>query len=344
MANVDKSWNLKLVRAREALDLLRQAQGDKDEIDWGDVWIAHPDTGYTRNPVFGWNGDESGMLLTDRGLNFKEAGDDPHDPLTYSGFPGHGTRIASVLCGNLPGNFVGVAPGVPTVPYRVTNSVILSKKERRRNIANAIRHAIDFNCCDIITISLGINTLSFFGGRPLGKAVDYAYENGVIVVAAGGQVIDRVTYPGKFARTIGVGGVSPNREVWFRYHEDWLDNIDVWAPADEIWRANTVIEGGAEKYDYDFGDGTSYATVHVSGAAAMWLVYRDDDINAKYDQPWQRVEAFRKLLKATHQAVEGGFQPAEGTGILDIKAVLEADLPDLTDDDFVAQKAEVQIF
>ena len=61
----------------------------------------------------------------------------------------------------------------------------------------------------------------------------------------------------------------------------------------------------------------------------MWLVYRDDDINAKYDQPWQRVEAFRKLLKATHQDVAGKFQPVEGTGILDIKAVLEADLPDL---------------
>ncbi len=344
MARPDKDWNLMLVKAHEALEIMRQAQNGGTEIDWRDIRIAHPDTGYTINPVFDWTAGESGTLLVDRGVNYKRPGSEPRDPLRYSGFPGHGTRIGGVLCGNLPGTFMGVAPGVPTVPYRATNSVILSDRKQRKSIADAIRHAIDHNNCGVVSISPGIHILSIFGRRPLGEAVDYAYDNGVIVVAAGGQVIDRVTYPGKFSRTIGVGGVKPDLNVWHRYHRDWLKYIDVWAPADDIWRPNTVHEHGAEKFPYKFGSGTSYATVHVAGAAAMWLVYRGADIATAYPEPWQRIEAFRALIKQTHQAIEGDYQPADGTGILDIQALLQADLPSAGVLDFEDQKAEDQIF
>ena len=184
--------------------------------------------------------------------------------------------------------------------------------------------------------------LSWFGGRPLGRAVDKAYDNGIIVVAAGGQVIDVVTYPGKFFRTIGVGGVTPKREVWFEYNRAMLEFIDVWAPADPILRANTVLMNGQEQYELGNGDGTSYATVHVAGAAAMWLVYREDQIERKYSKPWMRVEAFRKLLKKTHQDVEGDYRPAPDTGILDIKALLDANLPRITQADYEKRKAEDQ--
>lgn len=340
----DKSWNLKMVRAREALDTLPKLANQPDKVDWGDVWIGHADTGFTHNPVFGWSGGQSNTLLASRGVNYMEPGSLPQDPLDYNGFPGHGTRTGSVLAGDLPGTFVGVAPGVPTVPYRVTDNIVLAKKALRQNLANAIRHAVDANACDVISISLGINVLSIFGGRSLGRAVDYAYENGVIVVAAGGQVIDRVTYPGKFSRSIGVGGVRANSEAWFRYHEDWKQYIDVWAPGDEVYRANAVLKNGAEDYKFGRGDGTSYGTVHVAGAAAMWLVHREQEIDTKYTVPWKRVEAFRKLVKDTHQPVAGDYQPVDGTGILDIKAVLDANLPDITDDDYVERKAENEIF
>ena len=40
-------------------------------------------------------------------------------------------------------------------------------------------------------------------------AFDCAYMAGVIVCAAGGQYTDTVTYPGRYFRTIGVGGVQP---------------------------------------------------------------------------------------------------------------------------------------
>jgi subtilisin family serine protease len=296
----DKSWNLKMVHAREALAKLPRRPDMDDEIDWRGVEIAHLDTGYTRHPVFGpWNGNDSGVLLT------------------------------SVLCGNLPGTMVGVAPGLPTIPYRITNHVVIMSETTRGRMADAIRHAVEVEGCEVISISLGTPLLP--GGQPLGDAVDFAYERGIMVIAAGGQVTDRVTYPGRFERSIGVGGVMPNREVWMEYHVDEFESdaeyIDVWGPADEVWRANSVFrDGQMVEAPYEEGDGTSYATVHVAAAAAMWLAFHGDALDDAYPEPWQRIEAFRTLIKSTSQPVAGDYPVHNGTGILDIEALLDADL------------------
>ena len=348
----DKKWNLKMVRAAPALAMLPRVSGSDDEIDWGEVEVAHLDTGATRHSVFGpWIGDDSPILEPARGLNLQEAGQPPFDPLSYRGFPGHGTRTQSVLCADLPGEFVGVAPGLPTVPYRVTNSVVIASRKTQKKVAAAIRHAVDVASCEVISISLGHIMLSPLS-NPLGKAVDHAYENGVIVVAAGGQGVDRVTYPCKFWRSIGCGGVKPNREVWWEYDtpdsdgtgSDQTQFLDVWGPADEIWRANSkLVNGEVVDGDYKEGDGTSYATVHVAAAAAMWLAFHGEAaLGDIYPQPWQRIEAFRKLLKDTKQEIAGPYQPSNDTGILDIKALLDAPLPPTDEVKIEQRKAEQQ--
>jgi subtilisin family serine protease len=179
----------------------------------------------------------------------------------------------------------------------------------------------------------------------MGRAVDRAYEAGAIVVAAGGQMIDSVTYPGKYARTIGVGGVTWQRRIWFDY-DAGQEMIDVWAPAEGVLRADSMaavgqavmppIEGddpgafalGSDSHSgaYGTGDGTSYATTHVAAAAAMWLLLRQDDIARTYGEAWQRVEAFRRLLRTTAGSINGK-QPANRTGVLDIERLLLAALP-----------------
>ncbi len=65
----------------------------------------------------------------------------------------------------------------------------------------------------------------------------------------------------------------------------------------------------------------------------MWLRLRRDDLNEKYLEPWMRIEAFRKLVRATGQAVVGTAQPDEGTGILDIAALLQSELPKIVNGD-----------
>ena len=330
-------WPLEMVRAETAQQLVRGAQGGGAAIDWGEVWVAHPDTGYTEHPVFGFQGGQSPVLLVDRGVNFVEPGTPPKDSLTGGMFAGHGTRTGSVLCGNQAPDLRAAAPGVPTVPYRVNDSTLLFGKAAKQNLANAIRRAIDDNGCDVVSISMGINILNPFD-RALGRAVDHAYENGVIVVGAGGQIVDVVVYPGKFFRAVGVGGVTPAAEVWpdSQYDRDLVDFIDVWAPADPIRRADTKADGaGGERYVYgDNGDGTSYATVLVAAAAALWLVFRRDDINRTYSEAWQRIEAFKALLKSTARPIVNNPDVSArtgalliDTGILDIEALLKADLP-----------------
>ena len=220
MAELD--WNLKLVRAREALALLPRKPNSDDEIDWREVDVAHIDTGCTRHPVFGpWSGDQSPFLRPWDGLNLMEKNEAAFDHLDHDGYPGHGTRTASVLCGNLPGRFVGLAPGIPTIPYRAVNSTVLWTKKARNRVARCIRHAVEINACEIVSMSMGFPQMSLFGQRRLGQAVDYAYEEGTILVAAGGQVIDRVTYPGRFSRTIGVGASPRTRRFGSNMTNPW---------------------------------------------------------------------------------------------------------------------------
>ena len=75
----------------------------------------------------------------------------------------------------------------------------------------------------------------------------------------------------------------------------------------------------------------------------MWIAVHLDALVSTYPQPWQRVEAFRQVLRQSYITVHGGYAPAPGTGIIDILALLRADLPDpavLNE----ASKAEGQVF
>lgn len=340
-------WNVEMVKGREAQDLLPRDPNNPDAIDWGDVEVAQIDTGCTQHEAFGpWTNNQSPVLNVDDGVNLCERGHPPFDPLNYDGTAGHGTRIQSVICARLPGTYFGVAPGVPTIPYRAINHVVITSKSARKRIAEAIRHAVDINACEVISLSVGTPLLSLFGQRQMGSAVDYAYKNGVIVVGAGGQIIDRVTYPGKFSRTIGVGGVSEDRSVWFEYEQGMARrSIDIWAPADDIHRANSKLGNGNSLIgNYGVGDGTSYATAHVACAAAMWLTFHRNTLDNAYPKPWQRIEAFRRLLAETSTDVAGDYWPDTSKGILNIEALLNAALPAKSDLVRERRKAEDEIF
>jgi len=211
------------------------------------------------------------------------------------------------------------------VPYRVSNFVVLDTLWwKNKRVGEAIKHAVFNAGCSVLSISMGDPCNA---SNLMGEAIDLAYEHGVIVVAAAGNITSEVTYPGRYSRAFGIGGITRREEPWNGGSRGIT--VDISAPAAGISRADCRLENGQFTPDYgNVGDGTSYATVHVSAAAAMWLAHHGEALGQYHSQRWQIVEAFRSVL--TSSARQPGPKWDEnlfGAGILDIEALLKADLP-----------------
>jgi hypothetical protein len=311
-----------------------QHWGGANAIDYGNVIVGHIDTGFTQHPALGWKEGTSSFVLTDRDRNFFYEELFPHpeipsfvfanpysaeDPLTGA-FGGHGTRTASVLAGHYEAeNFFGAAPRVPHVPVRISNSVWISNV--MDGLADALAWLIDQVGCQVITMSMGAALPAAVTGR-VAAQVDRAYERGIIYVCAAGNIVESVVAPARNPRTIAVAGTTPGGVPWSKSSHG--PQVDISAPCDPIRRA-TVSRTG--KFSIGNGDGTSFATQLVGGAAALWLARHGQAIDQAYPEPWQRVAAFLKLLTATAR-VPAEWDPRQyGAGILQADALLAAALP-----------------
>lgn len=327
--DVQNLWNIKFSHLDKALARIpRKADGT---YAWDGLKVAHLDTGYTRHPALGFppTGD-SPWVRTALGRDFFDNKKDPKDPLIDTLFQprGHGTRTSSALSGDNE-HIKGFAPRLPIVPYRVADDSLIGRRTAAA-IGKAIEHAIDENGCQIVAISLGFPVVD---EGLMGAAIDLAYERGVMVIAACGQMTNKISYPAKSRRAIGIAGVerlaSGKHKIYYPY--EGYSRVDIFAPADPIWRAD-VRE--TTTWIYGTGDGTSYAVPHVVAAAAMWLTLRGQEIRAKYAKPWMRIEAFRQLLRLTQRPTN--FKPPQGclAKAMHADALVSAALPQIDEADF----------
>lgn len=309
----------------------------QNKLPWSDIRIGHIDTGYTEHSALAWTGGSSTTVRARDGHDYWDdptkstVWDDPRDAW-LPGFPGHGTRISGAIAGFAIGTssmpFYGAAPGVGILPFRVTDSVIVDHK--KREIALSIEQAVRSGC-SVVNISLG----ALFGSKKLAQALDYAYDNGVIVVCAAGQIWGEVIYPGRYNRCITMGGVGPGLKPWRSAARGQY--VDLCGPADQIRRilAEPTLPGVAANKisSKPNGDGTSYATAICSGVAAMWLAWHGtDQLKERYGSTglWCIPAAFKKLARET--ATPGNW-PAEenslyGSGIINAGALLMHPLPE----------------
>ncbi len=301
-------------------------------LPWAGIRVAHIDTGYTEHAALGWEHGQSSTVRADEGKDFWDGSadtDGPRDPF-LPGFPGHGTRISAAIAGYYPtangGPFYGVAPGVQIIPFRVTDSVIID------HVQNSVRDAIDkaiATNCHVVNISLGALRPS----KSLAASLDAAYEAGLIVVCAAGQVWGEVIYPGRFNRCVTMGGVGPGLKPW-RSAAKGI-HVDLSGPADSIRRIRAESlppKTTATELADQTGDGTSYATACCSGAAALWLAWHGiDALRDKYGPTglWQIPKVFKYL--ATRYVTPGNWTADDegnyGAGVLNIEAILKAPLP-----------------
>jgi hypothetical protein len=115
------------------------------------------------------------------------------------------------------------------------------------------------NGAKIINLSLGGTSASSY----MYDAIRYAYNRGALVVAAAGnyaQSGNPIFYPAAYAETMAVAATdsSDNRASFSEYHP----YVEIAAPGASIY--STMKNGG-----YGYLSGTSMATPHVAGLAAL---------------------------------------------------------------------------
>jgi serine protease len=182
---------------------------------------------------------------------------------------GHGTHVAGII-GATTNNGVGIAGvnwNISLMPIRVLDSSGIGNNQTiSAGIVWAVNHG-----ADIINLSVG----SFSNDPMLQRAVDYAYDAGVTIIAASGNDgKNSLRYPAAYKNTISVGSINYN------YNRSYFSNygtvLDFVAPGEYIY---STVPSGLTGYSYqmtdprgyEYSDGTSMATPHVTGVAALIL-------------------------------------------------------------------------
>lgn len=291
-------WHLDQIHMPEAW-MRNQGEG---------VVVAVVDTGVT--PVEDLGGTE---LVP--GWNFVDNTPDAHDD------HGHGTHVAGTIAQTTHNGVgvAGVAYRAKIMPIKVLSG---SGSGSVGGIAEGIRWAADHGA-RVINMSLG----GPFYSQVLAKAVRYAHDHGVVVVcAAGNDGRGKVSYPAANAGAIAVAATQYDEGTTF--YSNWGKEISVAAPGgntrldqngdgvpDGVLQ-NTVTPGNIDKQDYLLFMGTSMASPHVAGVAALL-------VSAGVHDP---AEVQRLLEKTAHKpaAYRGKQDPHYGAGIVDASAALVA--------------------
>lgn len=308
-------WHLHAVNVQPAWD----AVGGVDAIDWHDIRVGQVDTGYTLHQAFGHGpGHESWIAAPDcRSFEPFPTGARPGvDPMPFGALAaGHGTRIGATISGaaNLPDglHYRGIAPRVPHVMVRITDSVVINT--RQAELVQALDYLVDEARVRVINISLGI--FPAIAAKPVRDALAHARAQGVIVVCAAGNDVDQVVMPAALDSTIAVAGTTWQSLPWAG--SSFGPEVDFSAPGANIFRADAKRKGVGKAYEAG-GEGTSYSAAITTGAAALWLLRWKDDIAVRYGTGLERVEAFRKAAIASCRKPPGWQPQPFGAGILDI--------------------------
>jgi len=282
------------------------------------VRICHPDSGWTDHiDLDGARIDRSATL------NLMEGGSDARDPLGYSGNPGHGTKTGSVLISDggfganggttAPGTVTGLAPKATLVPIRTFNNVV---RILDSNVARAVRHATTAKC-DVLSMSLGGRM--FFG---LERAINDAVRRDVIVVNAAGNCIGIVVAPASYDNAIAVAATNADNKPWKGSSKGRA--VDIAAPGEDVYVADAVQ--GAQGTKASPGNGTSFATAAVAGAAADWIAFHGPARIKAAQGSRTRRDTFLKAMQDSARVPAGWDKQRYGAGILDLEALLKRPL------------------
>lgn len=169
----------------------------------------------------------------------------------------HGSHVAGIAAGHT-NNWIGIA-GVAWEARIMPLKVLTSSGDGTwADVAEGLVYAAD-NGARVVNLSLGSEEYS----NTIEEAVLYARSHGCLVVAAAGNS-DRqptdILYPAALPGVLAVGATTDTDAPWSL--SNCGSRLDVAAPGVEILSAN-------RSGSYYLSSGTSMATPHVSGLAAL---------------------------------------------------------------------------
>ena len=282
----EQEWHLDALDVYSAQD---QSRGDG-------VIVAVIDSGVdAKHP------DLAGRVLPGTGFGSSKGTDGTTD------VDGHGTGMAGIIAANgRNGGALGIAPGAQILP-------IASADEKEQFaldvVAESIRWASDHGA-KVINMSLGFSSSMT---PSLVKAVNYAIEKDIVLVAATGNEGKEVSAPANIGGVIAVAGTNREGKPW-KSSNVGTDTV-LAAPAVGIV---TTAPESVYSSGYAEMDGTSAASAIVAGVAAL--------VRAKHPQMPAK-DVVNALIKTAQDLAEPGRDDTTGFGMVNPMGALTAQFP-----------------
>ena len=241
--------------------------------------------------------------------------DDSHPNDNY----GHGTHVAGTVAQTTNNGLgvVGMAFGCSLMPVKVLDYM---NSGTAQTLADGLHWAADHGA-DVINMSLGWRPRDN-PGATVANAITYAYNAGVVLVAASGNFLGwgTVSYPAAYPEVIAVGATGYDDQLTsYSQHGDEQELV---APGgdtspnpnegvlQQTFQLGTMTDPTI--FDYWFLQGTSMATPHVSALVAMMIANGHTGI-----------ENIRTILHETAVDLgDPGWDQVYGWGLIDACAAI----------------------
>lgn len=239
----------------------------------------------------------------------------------------HGTHVAGIAAAetNNANGIAGVAWNCNVLPIKVAITPIDPNEPPYAPddlIIEGIKYAAD-NGAHVINLSMGAPVPS----QALEEALKDAYEKNIVIIAAAGNDGGAVYYPAAYDDyCLAVAATNYNDErvtfenssddPWYKWESNYGPEIDVAAPGLNILSIFPTELTGPGFLPYAWSSGTSMATPHVAGMAAL----------IKSIKPWLTNAQIMKVIRYTADDINSADYPGKddfiGYGRINMKKAL----------------------
>lgn len=232
---------------------------------------------------------------------------------------GHGTNVAGIIAAQT-NNSIGISGIVSKVKLMPIKILDAEGKSDSFYVGQGIRYAVD-NGADLIVIASGESVYTPF----IAEAVDYAYDQGVLIIAAVGNKSLEINYPAALPNVIGVGAV--NRDGSYADYSNYGQQIDVVAPGESIYTTHL-------NNSYTTTSGTSVAAPQVAALAAVLM----------QEHPTLTVKEIADIIRFSADKIGNqDWNERTGYGRINFEAALDFD-PELLRDGYRPNQESYQAY